>query len=114
LCPIGHKIPKNENQVRPLAGLSPELQLEIWQEVLESSPNGMPTGAAVQRLVDERFLWLGSGRTPKDNASEVEKLRSDNQSLGEQIREQDRERDRRAAVVAFNSTRKRKINGNAT
>ncbi|WP_373535299.1 hypothetical protein [Microcoleus sp.] len=101
LCPIGHKIPTKENQVRPLAGLSPELQLEIWQEALELSPNGMPTGATVQRLVEQRFPSLGSGRTPKDTASELEKLRSDNQRLREQIREQNRERDRRAAAVAL-------------
>ncbi len=101
LTPIGLKIPTKENQVRPLAGLSPELQLEIWQEALESSPNGMPTGAAVQRLVEQRFPASGSGRTGKDSASELEKLRSDNQRLREQIREQNRERDRRSAAVAL-------------
>lgn len=101
LCPIGHKIPTKENQVRPLAGLPPELQLEIWQEALESSPNGMPTGAAVQRLVEQRFPSLGSGKTAKDSASELDKLRSENQRLKEQIREQNRERERRAAAVAL-------------
>ncbi|MEG4323096.1 MULTISPECIES: hypothetical protein [unclassified Microcoleus] len=101
LTPIGVKIPTKENQVRPLAGLSPELQLEIWQEALELSPNGMPTGAAVQRLVEQRFPSLGSDRTPKDTDSELEKLRSDNQRLRQQIREQNRERDRRAAAVAL-------------
>lgn len=101
LTPMGVKIPANERQVRPLAGLSPELQLEIWQEALESSPNGMPTGAAVQRLVDERFPSLGSGRSPKDSDSELEKLRSDNKRLREEIRSQNRERDRRAAAVAL-------------
>ena len=55
LRPIGLKIPTKENQVRPLTGLPPELQLEIWQEALELSPNSMPTGAAVQRLVEQRF-----------------------------------------------------------
>ncbi|MEG4169804.1 MULTISPECIES: hypothetical protein [unclassified Microcoleus] len=101
LRPMGLKFPANERQVRPLTGLSPELQLEIWQEAVESSPNGMPTGAAVQRLVEQRFPSLGSGRTGKDDASELEKLRSDNQRLREQIRQQNRERDRRAAAVAL-------------
>ena len=55
LRPMGLKFPANERQVRPLTGLPPELQLEIWQEALKSSPNGMPTGAAVQRLVEQRF-----------------------------------------------------------
>ncbi|MEG3931750.1 MULTISPECIES: hypothetical protein [unclassified Microcoleus] len=101
LRPIGLKIPTKENQVRPLTGLPAELQLEIWQEALELSPNSMPTGAAVQRLVERRFPSNGNGRTPKDSASEVEKLRSDNQRLREQIRQQNRERDRRAAAVAL-------------
>ena len=101
LTPMGVKIPANERQVRPLAGLSTELQLEIWQEALELSPNGMPTGAAVQRLVEQRFPSLGNGKTAKDSASELEKLRSDNQRLREQIREQNRESDRRAAAVVL-------------
>jgi len=101
LRPIGLKIPTKENQLRPLTGLPPELQLEIWQEALESSPNGMPTGAAVKRLVEDRFPSSPSGLRGKDDASELEKLRSDNQRLREQIREQNRERDRRAASVAL-------------
>jgi hypothetical protein len=101
LSAIALKIPTKENQVRPLAGLPPELQIQIWQEAVESSPNGIPTGAAVKRLVEDRFPSSGSGRTGKDDASELEKLRSDNQRLREQIREQNRERDRRAASVAL-------------
>jgi Cell shape-determining protein len=101
LEPIGSKIPTKESQIRPLAQLPPELQIQIWQEAVESSPNGIPTGAAVKRLVEERFPSSGSGRWPKDSVSELEKLRSDNQRLREQIREQNRERDRRAAAVAL-------------
>jgi chromosome segregation ATPase len=94
-------LPRKENQVRPLTKLSPELQIQIWQEAVESSPNGIPTGAAIKRLVEERFPSDGSGRTPKDTASELEKLRSDNQRLRQQIRDQNKERDRRAAAVAL-------------
>ena len=101
LEPIGSKIPTKESQIRPLAQLPPELQIQIWQEAVESSPNGIPTGAAVKRLVEERFPSDGSGREPKDSVSELEKLRADNQRLREQIREQNRERDRRAASVAL-------------
>ena len=100
LSAIALRIPTKENQVRPLAGLSPELQLEIWEEALELSPNGMPTGAAVQRLVDQRFPSLGSGRS-KDTDSELEKLRSDNKQLREEVRQQNRDRDRRSAAVAL-------------
>jgi hypothetical protein len=101
LCAIAHILPRKENQVRPLTKLSPELQIQIWQEAVESSPNGIPTGAAVKRLVEERFPSDGSGRSPKDNASELEKLRSDNKRLREEIRQQNRDRDRRAAAVAL-------------
>jgi hypothetical protein len=101
LCTNVHNSQIKEYQIRPLRGLPPELQLEIWQEAVASSLNGMPTGAAVQRLVEQRFPANGNGRTPKDSASEVEKLRSDNKQLREQIREQNRERDRRAAAVAL-------------
>lgn len=101
LEPIGSKIPTKESQIRPLAQLPPELQIQIWQEAVESSPNGIPTGAAVKRLVEERFPSDGSGQSPKDSVSELEKLRADNRRLREQIREQNRERDRRAASVAL-------------
>ncbi|MCY7382866.1 MAG: hypothetical protein LH628_09880 [Microcoleus sp. CAN_BIN18] len=101
LCTNVHNSLVKEYQIRPLKGLPPEVQLEIWQEAVESSPNGMPTGAAVQRLVEQRFPSLGSGRTPKDSDSELEKLRSDNKQLREEVRQQNRDRDRRAAAVAL-------------
>jgi len=100
LCAIAHILPRKENQVRPLTKLSPELQIKIWQEAVESSPNGIPTGAAIKRLVDQRFPSLGSGRS-KDTDSELEKLRSDNKQLREEVRQQNRDRDRRAAAVAL-------------
>ena len=45
--------------------------------------------------------WAASGRSPKDTDSELEKLRSDNKRLREEIRQQNRDRDRRAAAVAL-------------
>ena len=101
LCTNVHNSLVKEYQIRPLKGLPPEVQVEIWQEALDSSPNGMPTGAAVQRLVEQRFPSLGSGRTSKDSDSELEKLRSDNKLLREEVRQQNRDRDRRAAAVAL-------------
>ena len=47
------------------------------------------------------FPSLGSGRTSKDSDSELEKLRSDNKRLREEVRQQNRDRDRRAAAVAL-------------
>ncbi len=101
LCTNVHNSLVKEYQIRPLKGLPAELQIEIWQEAVDSSPNGIPTGAAIQRLVDQRFPSGGSGRSPKDTDSELEKLRSDNKRLREEIRQENRERDRRAAAVAL-------------
>jgi len=42
LSPIGDILPRKENQVRPLTQLSPELQIEIWQQAVELASNGIP------------------------------------------------------------------------
>ena len=96
LEPIGSKIPTKESQVRPLTGLPESIQLEIWQEALEQSPNGMPTGAAVSRLVEEK----GYGKTKNKSVSELEHLRLENYNLKEKIQQQQIEKERRAAQVA--------------
>jgi hypothetical protein len=100
LCAIAHKIPTKENQVRPLTGLSPELQLEIWQEAVALSPNSSPTGASVKRLVEERVGSEKTGQSSKAT-SELDQLRSENQRLKEQIKQQNLERERRSAAVAL-------------
>jgi hypothetical protein len=100
LCAIAHKIPTKENQVRPLTGLSPELQLEIWQEAVALSPNGSPTGASVKRLVEERVGSEKTGQSSKAT-SELDRLRSENQRLKEQIKQQNLERERRSTAVAL-------------
>ena len=110
LTPIGVKIPQKENQVRPLTGLPSELQIQIWQEAVESAPNGIPTGAAVQRLVDQRVSTRSTRRTSEDTASEVEQLRQENQQLKERLRQQDLERKQRAAEVAAELERLRAEN----
>lgn len=110
LEPMGSKIPTKERQVRPLTQLTPELQLEIWKQAVSNAPNGIPTAAAVQRLVDEK---VSSGRTKRDsggNLSELEQLGLENQRLKEQIRQQNIERERRAAEVAASLERLREEN----
>ncbi len=47
-------LPRNEGQVRPLAGLPPKAQAEVWQAVAAKAPNGKVTGKAVQAAVEER------------------------------------------------------------
>ncbi len=99
LSAIGAQIPTNERQVRPLTGLPKGAQAEIWQKAVAIAPNGIPTGAAVQRLVDEHYD-TGVKPPPGEPPSEVERLRQENQRLKERIRQQNLQRQRRAAEVA--------------
>ncbi|MCU0518058.1 MAG: hypothetical protein MUC60_14580 [Oscillatoria sp. Prado101] len=99
LCANCTQIPTNECQVRPLTGLPSAAQVEIWQKAVALAPHGIPTGAAVQRLVDEHNN-SGVKQPPQEPASEVERLRQENQRLKERIRQQNLERQRRAAEVA--------------
>lgn len=49
----GGLLPDTERQARPLAQLEPEQQREAWDKAIEISPNGKPTAAIVQRVIDE-------------------------------------------------------------
>jgi phage N-6-adenine-methyltransferase len=51
--PMGELLPTNERQVRPLVGLPPESQFQVWQQVVETAPEGKITGAFVQEVVDK-------------------------------------------------------------
>lgn len=46
-------LPENERQTRPLAGLTPDLQREVWQQAVETAPNGKVTAAHVASVVEE-------------------------------------------------------------
>jgi hypothetical protein len=110
LCTIGTQIPTSERQVRPLSGLSPELQREIWQEAVESAPNGIPSSAIVQRLVDEKLSSRKAKQDTKGGFSELEQLRLENKQLKEHLRQKDLERERRAAEVNTELERLREEN----
>jgi hypothetical protein len=47
LRPIG-LIPQSESQVRPLVGLPPEVQKQVWVEATLTAPNGKVTAAHVE------------------------------------------------------------------
>lgn len=51
LRPMG-LIPTSERQTRPLVGLPPEQQFQVWQQVVDTAPNGKITGEFVQEVVD--------------------------------------------------------------
>ena len=46
--------PINEAQTRPLTGLPPSEQIAVWQEAVETAPNGKVTAAHVAEVVDRR------------------------------------------------------------
>jgi phage N-6-adenine-methyltransferase len=46
-------LPANEAQVRPLVSLPPEQQFQVWQQVVETAPEGKITGAFVQEVVEK-------------------------------------------------------------
>ncbi len=49
--PIGELLPANEAQTRPLALLTPEQQVQAWQEATEKASNGkQPTGQLLKRI----------------------------------------------------------------
>lgn len=45
-------LPANEAQARPLTGLPPEYQIEVWEAAVDTAPNGKPTAAHVQDVVN--------------------------------------------------------------
>jgi hypothetical protein len=53
--PIGSLLPKSESQIRPLTSLEPEIQKEVWKEVVkESEETKQPiTAAKVQTVVND-------------------------------------------------------------
>lgn len=53
LCPMGHIIPSNERQARPLTKLEPEKQIEAWQMVIDIAPEGKITAALVTKIVKQ-------------------------------------------------------------
>jgi hypothetical protein len=62
LLPIGNILPVNEAQARPLAGLPPEQQVEVWQEAVKTAPAGKVTAKHVQATVKR---VKGSSTEPK-------------------------------------------------
>jgi N6-adenosine-specific RNA methylase IME4 len=65
LLPIGNILPANESQARPLAALpTPELQREVWQEVIDQAGEHRITAEWVKRAV-ERKIAVTEGRPEK-------------------------------------------------
>jgi N6-adenosine-specific RNA methylase IME4 len=52
LLPIGNIIPQTESQARPLTILSPSEQPAVWQQAVETAPDGKVTAEHVQAMVN--------------------------------------------------------------
>jgi len=52
LLPMGN-IPTSERQTRPLTKLEPDQQIEVWQKVVETAPEGKITAWYVSKIVSE-------------------------------------------------------------
>jgi hypothetical protein len=60
-------VPLNEAQARPLASLTPDQQVEVWREVVETAPAGKVTAKHVKETVKraKRQATGQNGITPK-------------------------------------------------
>lgn len=46
-------LPATESQARPLTALEPDEQRQVWQQAVDTAPNGVVTAAHVQSVTDE-------------------------------------------------------------
>ena len=70
LSPIGLTLPTTETQARPLVGLPPETQREVWQEVLASAPDGRITA---QKVI-EAARHIQAQKTEERRTERTEKI----------------------------------------
>lgn len=54
-------LPATESQARPLARLEPDEQIAVWQQAIETAPNGKVTAAHVTAVVNQ---WNAPSTTP--------------------------------------------------
>jgi hypothetical protein len=57
------RLPKNENQVRPIVSLPPDQQIDTWKSVTENTPAKQVTGEQVRRKTIEKRYRLEVGQT---------------------------------------------------
>jgi hypothetical protein len=87
--PEGVKLPENERQTRPLAGLEPEQQREAWKRAIETAPNGKITSAHVESVVEQfkapkaRVNWSEYATSASDDEAQIIKWIIDLYNAGE-------------------------------
>ena len=65
------KIPENERQARPLTKLDPEQQVEAWQKVVETAPDGKVTAKHVKKVADQMAGRVKRKQKEKEMSYEV-------------------------------------------
>lgn len=65
-----------ESQLRPLTGLPPETQRTVWQQAVETAPNGKVTAAHVQSTVTQFKREEQAQRHESERAQNAERVRS--------------------------------------
>jgi hypothetical protein len=58
----GIDLPANEGQARALLGLSEEVAVEVWEEAVDSVPNGKPPASIVKKLAAKHLMKNVPGR----------------------------------------------------
>jgi hypothetical protein len=84
--PIGELLPANEAQTRPLALLTPEQQVQAWQEATEKASDGkQPTGQLLKRIAvriraktgeEERMIKASKGWAHEELKTDEELMES--------------------------------------
>jgi N6-adenosine-specific RNA methylase IME4 len=80
LSPIGDIQPSSESQARPLTGLKPEQQREVWLKAVSTAPAGRITAAHVETIKNE---ILSKSRAIQNERWEVKK--AEKQSLAAEL-----------------------------
>lgn len=91
-------LPTSERTARELAGLTPEVQREVWQKAVETAPNGKITAAHVRAVTR---LNEAVADAPDDVQEVIERFGvSDADTVGELVRLRNARRDTFAEVAA--------------
>ena len=81
--------PTTERVARPLTKLKPDEQVEAWQEVLDTAPDGKVTPALVEQVVAKRVPSTSKPKTktkPRAEAKTDEPVRVESRQPGEDER----------------------------
>jgi hypothetical protein len=77
LEPIGSK-PESESHVRPLVGLSPDQQKEVWTEAVKTAPGGKVTAKHVEETRAHVFGDVDEDEPARERDDEAKERRAEN------------------------------------